>query len=129
MLVITEMNRNHRSITEIFFLLGGLLAGSLGGRLYWLEKHYRNISCFARNMGSGLGRLSGAGLSGAGYYRNEQKSQKHYRNFLSLGGLLAGALGGCLYWLEKHYRNISCFARNFGFCMGRLSGAGLLLYY
>ena len=41
------------------------------------------------------------------YYRNGQKSQKHYRNFLPLGGLLAGALGGCLYWLEKHYRNYS----------------------
>ena len=56
------MDRNDGSITEIFFLLGGVLAGSLGGRLYWLEKHYRNFSCFARNLGSGLGRLSGADL-------------------------------------------------------------------
>ena len=37
--------------------------------------------------------------------------------------VLCWALGGCLYWLEEHYRNISCFARNFGFCMGRLSGS------
>ena len=62
-------------------------------------------------------------LSGAGYYRNGQKLQKHYRNFLSLGGLLAGALGGRLFGLEKHYRNISCFARNLGSGLGRLSGA------
>ena len=42
-LVITEMNRNDRSITEIFFLLGGL-AGAFGGRLFGLEEHYRNYS-------------------------------------------------------------------------------------
>jgi hypothetical protein len=70
-LVITEMNGNDRSITEIFFLLGGLLG--LGGRLLGLEKHYRNISCFARNLGVCIGCLSGAGLSRAGYYRNGQK--------------------------------------------------------
>ena len=40
---ITEMNRNYRSITEIFFLLGGL-AGAFGGRLLGLEEHYRNYS-------------------------------------------------------------------------------------
>ena len=42
-LVITEMNRNDRSITEIFFLLEGL-AGAFGGRLFGLEEHYRNYS-------------------------------------------------------------------------------------
>ena len=152
---ITEMDRNDGSITEIFFLLG-VLDWALGGCLYGLEKHYRNISCFARNLGSGLGRLSGSGLSGAGYYRNGQKLQKHYRNFLSLGGLLAGALGGRLYWvlevacigwrsiteiircrssfatarkrkqafflLVLNRKSLSCFARNLGVCMGRLSG-------
>ena len=59
MLVITEMNRNDRSITEIFFLLGGL-AGAFGGRLLGLEEHYRNISCFARNLGVCIGHLSGS---------------------------------------------------------------------
>ena len=93
---ITEMDRNDGSITEIFFLLG-VLDWALGGCLYGLEKHYRNISCFARNLGSGLGRLSGSGLSGAGYYRNGQKLQKHYRNFLSTWGVLDWALGGCLF--------------------------------
>ena len=50
---ITEMNRNDRSITEIFFLLE-LLAGGLGGRLYRLEEHYRYYSlslifCYGKN--------------------------------------------------------------------------------
>ena len=36
-------------------------------------------------------------LSGAGYYRNGQKLQKHYRNFLSTWGVLDWALGGCLF--------------------------------
>ena len=99
MLVITEMDRNLRSITEIFFLLEVCLLGVLevaciGWKsiteiircrssfatarkrkqaFFLLVLNRKSLSCFARNMGSGLGRLSGAGLSGAGYYRNEQK--------------------------------------------------------
>ena len=82
------------------------------------------------------------------YYRNGQKSQKHYRNFLFLVWCLLGVLeGACIGWrsiteiircrssfatarkrkqafflLVLNRKSLSCFARNLGVCMGRLSG-------
>ena len=57
--VITEMDRNYRSITEIFFL-GGCLSGVLELACIGWRSITKTFSCFARNLGSGLGRLSGS---------------------------------------------------------------------
>ena len=60
-------------------------------------------------------------MSRAGLLQKWTETTEALQKYSSSWMVLVWGLGGRLYWLEKHYRNISCFARNFGFCMGHLS--------
>ena len=111
---ITEMNRNDRSITEIFFLLE-LLAGAWRS-LVWVGGALQNHFLLRSKSGPLFGSLVWGWIVWRWLLQKWTEMTEALQKFSFYWRVLVLGLGGRLYWLEKHYRNYSL---SLIFCYGK----------